>query len=132
VAAASADVSSVLSAYRDAIRLRAEHPAMRSGAVDPAETGSDSVAAAIQTGGGETLLVVANVGADAVTDYALAVDESGLCGAIDPALVGGESAAAASPTAPTLDADGGFAGYRPIRELAAHSLTILSLGRADR
>ncbi|HSL34799.1 MAG TPA: alpha-amylase family glycosyl hydrolase [Candidatus Limnocylindrales bacterium] len=132
VADESADDSSVLSAYRAAIRLRAEHQAMRSGTVDLAETGSDSVAAAIQAGGGETLLVVANVGGDAVTDYALAVDESGLCGAVDPEVVAGESAAAGPPAAPTLELDGGFTGYRPFRELPAHSLTVLSLGRAVR
>jgi alpha-amylase len=128
VEAESADDGSLLSIYRDAIRLRADHPAMRTAEVDLVETGSDAVVAALQAGGGETLLVVANVGPEAVTDYALAVDESGLCGAVGAELVAGASEGGPAPAAPTVGATGGFTGYRPLPRLAAKSLTIVALG----
>ena len=128
VAAESADGGSLLSVYRDAVRLRDDHPALRSGGVTLVETDAASAVARIQSGGGEDLLVIANLGDEAVSDYELGADASPLCGELRAAVVG-EPSGAGAPTAPTVEDDGGFAGYKPLPELPPRSLTILALER---
>jgi alpha-amylase len=128
-AAESADEASILSVYRDAIRLRDQHPALRSGAVTLLENDAESVVGRIQSVDGEDLLVVTNLGAEAVSDYGLSVESSPLCGAVRATVVG-NVATNGDATAPTVDDDGGFEGYRPLADLPPRSVTIIALERA--
>ena len=74
VAAARADPESLLARYRDLIRLRAAHPALQHGAILPVVSASDAVVATLRADATETLLVVANVSADPVSDYGLELE----------------------------------------------------------
>jgi glycosidase len=132
VAAESSDASSLLSVYRDAIRLRESHPAIRSGETRLVETDSDAVIARLQETQDEHLLIVANLGDEPVSDYGLKLAASGLCGRVRATIVtgaGGPGAAGGGGTVASadIDADGGFAAYRPLDVVPPHSLTILAL-----
>jgi len=132
VAAESSDATSLLSVYRDAIRLRGSHPALRSGDVRLVEVDSDAVIARLQETRDEHLLIVANLGDEPVSDYGLTLVASGLCGRVRATVVTGAGSAGAAAggstvAGPDIDANGGFASYRPLDLLPAHSLTILAL-----
>ncbi|HET9521693.1 MAG TPA: alpha-amylase family glycosyl hydrolase, partial [Candidatus Limnocylindrales bacterium] len=122
------DPESLLSAYRGAIRLRLEHPALRGGETILLESDNDAVIATLRAAGAERLLVVANLGDAGVSDYALALERSELCGDVRASLAGGESTGPGPDvSSPRIDASGGFADYRPVPELPARSLTIIAL-----
>jgi glycosidase len=131
VAAETSVDSSLLSVYRDAIRLRDGHPALSSGDVRLVETGNEAIVARLQEGAGEHLLLLANLGEQALADYALRLDESGLCGELRASILptpGAEATAGdGSAAAPRVGAAGGFDGYRPLPSIPPRSLTILSL-----
>ena len=117
------DPDSLLSEYRDLIRVRGEHPALRRGTYAPLETGSDVVEAAIRVADGETLIVISNVSEASVTDYGLEIEEGPLCGTPAATLALGEG----SVTAPDVTPAGGLAGYRPLAELPPRSVSVLVL-----
>jgi alpha-amylase len=130
VADQRADPTSLLSLYRDLVRLRGAHPALAAGALLPVSTPAPTVVATLRSVVGETDLVVANVGATPVSDYTLDLAAGPLCGR--PAAtglfglpVGG--GAVATPTAPAVTASGGFSGYRPLTTLPARSVVIIQL-----
>lgn len=123
VAAQAADPGSLLSAYRDLIRLRADHPALRLGDALEVDAASDAVVASLRTTPDETLLVVANLAAEPVSDYALGLAAGPLCGSPSATIVHGGG----SPEPPRVEAGGGFSGYRPLASLPAHGLTVIAL-----
>jgi glycosidase len=131
VAAQSADAASLLSVYRDAIRLRASHPALRSGAERLIETDNDAVIARLQETRDEHLLVIANLDDRPVDDYGLSVAASGLCGPVRATLAAGSAVpsttGATAVAAPDLGAGGGFGSYRPVDILPPLSLTLIAL-----
>ena len=123
VAAERDDPGSLLSRYRDLIRLRGGHPALRRGAIVPVRSDSDAVAATLRTDPSETLLVVANLSDTPVSDYALKLDAGSLCGAPVAALILGSG----RPGAPVVNGQGGFNAYRPLPELAPRSVSVIAL-----
>ena len=125
VATESADPGSLLSHYRDLVRVRAAHPALATGTWTAVETTAQGLVAALRTSPEETALVVTNVGTTAVTAPALTLASGSLCGSPAASLALGSGAAAA----PTVTATGGFSGYVPVPEIAPRSSIVVVLGR---
>ena len=71
VAAQTADPASLLSHYRALIKIRSEHPALRTGATEIVATGNPAVFAALRVFENETILVLVNLSEQPVRDYAL-------------------------------------------------------------
>jgi glycosidase len=117
------DPGSLRSLYRDLIVLRDEHAALRRGTIVPVTVDAGSVVAMLRATPDETLLVLANLADEAVTDYALELDAGPLCGAPAATLVLGDG----SPLAPLVTPSGGFAGYRPLDALAPRSVVVIAL-----
>ncbi|MEA2673246.1 MAG: alpha-amylase [Chloroflexota bacterium] len=124
-----ADPASLLSTYRDLVRLRAAHPTLATAPV-LAVTASDShVAVSLRVeSNGERLLVLQNLGQDPASDVSLSLASGPLCGrvatvsALYPA-----SLASSAIAAPTINASGGFDAYRPLATLPPRSTIVLSL-----
>ncbi|MFN8560999.1 MAG: DUF3459 domain-containing protein [Anaerolineae bacterium] len=120
VAAQFTDPASLLSFYRDLIHLRQAHPALLHGDFIPVDSTNDDVYAFLRRSDDETLLVLINLKGDPLTDYSLSLD-AGLPGAAATSVFG-----AADAAQPELNADGGFADYVPVPELAPYSLTVIA------
>jgi len=71
VAAQTGDPASLLSHYRALIKIRSEHPALRTGATEIVATGNPAVFAALRVFENETILVLVNLSEQPVRDYAL-------------------------------------------------------------
>jgi alpha-amylase len=128
VATEAADPASLLATYRRSIAFRADHPALAAGGTLLVDGGSGPVIGWLRVTKGETLLVVVNVGATAVSDYALALDDGPLCGvgrATSLGAVGDPSTP--TVTAPAVNATGGFDAYHPVGTLQPRSGYVISL-----
>jgi len=117
------DPASLLSYYRTLIRLRQDHPALRTGDTSLVETNSDQVYSFIRQSEGETVLVVANLSNNPVTDYQLALSQGALTGKPRAQLLLGTG----QPAAPVANAAGGFDGYKPLPTLAPKSSLVILL-----
>ncbi|HYK96078.1 MAG TPA: alpha-amylase family glycosyl hydrolase [Candidatus Dormibacteraeota bacterium] len=132
LATESADPASLLSTYRDLIRLREAHPALATGPLVQVDASDPHVAASLRVEtNGERLLVIQNLGQDRVADVSLSLQTGPLCTPVD-AAVALYPASLAAPTAaaipaPTLNAAGGFDAYRPLAILPGRSTIVLSL-----
>jgi glycosidase len=128
VATESADPASLLSRYRDLIRLRAAHPALAVGTWTAVASDAPNVVAALRVSPTETALVLTNVGLEPASP-SLTLETGPLCGTPTAALVlGGTDAGSAAP-APVVTAAGGFAGYRPVASIPARSSVVVVVGR---
>ena len=123
VAGQSADPNSLLSLYRTLIHLRNDHAALRVGDFALINSGNRSVYASLRTSSQETVLILINLSSSAVNDYALRLENSSLSGnySLTPLLGYGAF------TAPQINAQGGFEGYRPIPEIPPYGRIILEL-----
>ena len=119
VAAQTDNPESLLSHYRDLIRLRNSHPALQQGDFTPVKSASSHVYSFVRRSEGETLLIVINLSGDAVSDYGLNLANGFTDGT--GTLVEG----AGSLAQPEVDANGAFANYLPLAELAPYSLTVI-------
>jgi alpha-amylase len=125
VATESADPGSVLSFYRDLIRLRAAHPALAVGDLVPVDAADRHVIAYLRAEGTDTVLVVANLGKEPVALPRLSLEEGPLCGAPVATVVWGGGRV----TAPTVTAGGGFDDYAPLASLAGGQAVAIGLSR---
>jgi glycosidase len=123
VAAQTGQAESLLSWYRTLIRIRRDHAALRVGETYVLESGQASVYAILRVSAAETVLVVVNLGREAVSDYALGLAEGPLSGDYTPASIWGEGRLESL----VVNAQGGFEGYRPLSALPAHSTFIVQL-----
>jgi glycosidase len=125
VAAQSSNPDSLLSTYRSLIHLRNNHAALRAGETLVLETGNPAVYALLRVGEQQTALVVINLGADPVSDYALTLKTGPLPAAstMSVAPIWGASPA----VGPTITAEGGLDAYQPLPELAPQSVMIVQL-----
>jgi glycosidase len=132
VAAEDRDPGSLLSTYRDLIRLRNGDVALQTGETTVVDGGSESVMAWLRFTPDRVLLAVANVGTTPVTDYGLSLAEGPLCGPVTAALVTSLTQAAGPPTvaAPSVTVGGGFDAYRPLPALAPRSGYLIALDRS--
>ena len=113
VATQSSDPDSLLSTYRALTRLRASHPALLSGELIPVESADRHVVAFLRSAADETVLVVANLGTDAIERPELSLMDGPLCGDLVATSLAGPAAAA-----PDVSAGGGFDAYVPTERLA--------------
>ena len=128
VASQSDDPDSLLTTYRDLVRVRNATPALRRGATTLVEGGAEPVIAWLRTTADETLLVVVNVSDEPVDAYGLALDGGPLCGPVTARLVGtigGDPGA--TPAAPQVTVAGGLDGYEPLPVLAPRSGYVIAL-----
>ncbi|MCI0581310.1 MAG: DUF3459 domain-containing protein [Chloroflexi bacterium] len=124
VADEAADPGSLLSAYRELTRLRADHPALLAGSLVPVMAADRHVVAFLRSAGDETVLVAANVGTAPVVAPELSLDAGPLCDTPEAiALLGPEAVAA-----PEISANGGFDGYVPIPELKPRQAIAIRFG----
>jgi glycosidase len=126
VATQMRDPSSLLSLYRDLIRLREAHPALATGDWLTVDAAPASVAAFLRADGSEALLVVANVSDEPVAGPTLSLDAGPLCGEPRGEVLFGPADAAASPV---VTATGGFAAYGAVEGLGPRDTVVIRLGR---
>ncbi len=74
------DPDSLLSYYKELIQLRLAHQALRTGRTTLVETGNDGVYSILRSEGIEHLLIVANLTGEAISDYALNIQKTGIEG----------------------------------------------------
>ncbi len=121
VAAQIAEPDSLLSHYRDLIHLRNRNSALRRGQYAAVESSARNIYAFLRHDSDQTLLIIINLSDDHISDYALALEASDLVfGA--PALIYG----AGDLAAPRVNPSGGFDDYKPLAELDAFSLAVIS------
>ena len=127
VAAQSADPNSLLSFYRELIRIRNNHAALRVGDLELVDAGNRSVFASLRVSREEAVLVLINMNSSPVNDYALELESSPLSGdyTVTPLLGYGEYAPV------QLNEQGGFTGYLPVAEIPAYGRLILQLQKED-
>lgn len=123
VAVQDPNPDSLLSFYRDWIRLRGGHPALLYGQTYVIESSDPAVFAILRSGQGEGLLVLVNLSDEPVQDYNLQLKKGPLAGAYTLVPVYGEGQFA------ELDANpqGGFEDYVPLPILPADSRWLLQL-----
>lgn len=126
VATQGGDPDSILSRYRDLIRLRAAHPALARGGVVVADSTTESVLAFLRTGADENDLIVANLGDSAVANPTLNLAAGPLCGEPTAERLFGQTGEVA---APHVTAAGGFAGYVPVAALGPREAVVIGLHR---
>ncbi len=131
VAAQTDDPASLLSTYRDLIRIRADLPALSSGATVPLVGDDPAVVGSLRVRSGSTLAVFANVADHAVTRPAFELATGPLCGSPSGQVVyqtGHGDASAMTTSPPIVTSSGGFVAWTPLAELPARSVTVIVLG----
>ena len=129
--AQSTDTASLLTAYRDLVRVRNGQDALRRGATTMLDADVEPVAAWLRTTADSTILTIANLSDEPVTGYSLSLGEGALCGPVGGSLlgtVGGDPGAVVSP--PVVTPAGGVSGWTPIAELAPRSGYLVELAAA--
>jgi len=127
VADESADPNSLLAAYRRLIQARNQHVALRVGDLYLPQSGAATVLASLRVSHSESVLTVINLGADPVTNFALALAAGPLKGSYQAEPIVGEGLAQAL----TSNAQGGFDGYQPVATLTGYGVLILQLQPAQ-
>jgi alpha-amylase len=123
VEALSPQPDSLLSTYRDLLRIRAQEPALGYGDTFLVEADDPAVYALLRSIQGENILVLINLSDEPVTDYSLILEEGPLSGTYELVpLYGSEPFA-------TINANpqGGFDDYQPIPTLSANGRYIYML-----
>jgi glycosidase len=131
VAAESADPSSLLSTYRQLIRMRGLHPALVDGATAPLESSDPKVVGFIRVGAPKRFAILANVSTSAVAapSFSLGGGADGCPGGARVIYrTGVADAGSTTVPDPVVDALGGFRDWVPFDSLPARSLTIVDLG----
>ncbi len=117
------DPNSLLSFYRDLIRLRNEHSALRMGDTLVVDSGNPSIYALLRYSDEEAFLVLVNVDTKPISDYNLNLAKGPFSGSLNATSVIGLQ----NPSAPQVNADGGFSGYLPFTEIPSQSAIIIQL-----
>ena len=126
VASQISDPGSLLSRYRDLIRVRSESPALRYGDIYVLETGSRQVLGYLRSIGDDHVLVVANLGALEDSGYVLSMPAGPLPMSPGVEVLIGPGGV----VAPVVDDDGGFSGYRPLPVLPPRTSLVIRLPAA--
>jgi alpha-amylase len=122
IATQAADPDSLLSLYRDLIRLRATYPALAAGDWLAVDAAPSSVVAFLRSAGSETILVIANLSDEPVTGVEMTAESGPLCGAPRGEVLFGPAVATVSPA---VTATGGFEAYRPVAGLGARETIVI-------
>ena len=123
VTAQDEDPNSLLDHYRTLIKLRGEHPALRSAELALVEPENSGVYAVLRSAGKQKLLVIVNLKGESISDYQLSLNESLLPdGTLRPRSLFGTI-----DTIPVTISGGIFSEYKPIPELAPYQTYIFEL-----
>jgi glycosidase len=123
VAAQEQDPESLLNLYRVLTGLRADHAALRTGALTLLETGHSGVYAVLRHDDREAILVLVNLTREPITQYALNLRENILPdGSLNPTSLLDSAA-----IEPVNVEDGVFAEYRPLVELPPYQAYLLQI-----
>ena len=128
VEAQSTDASSLLTAYRDLVRVRNGQEALRRGTTTMLEADVEPVAAWLRTTADSTVLALANLSDEPVAAYSLSLADGPLCGRLTGSLlgsVGGDPGSSVTP--PAVTPEGGVEAWTPIPELAPRSGYLVEL-----
>jgi alpha-amylase len=123
VEALSPQPDSLLSTYRDLLRIRAQEPTLGYGDTFLVEADDPAVYALLRSIQGENILVLINLSDEPVTDYSLTLEEGPLSGTYELAPLYGSEAFASIYANP----QGGFDAYQPIPTLSANGRYIYML-----
>jgi alpha-amylase len=118
------DPDSLLSHYRNLVHLRNATPALRYGDYTPIDAGPGNVFAALRQTEDQAVLVVVNLRDRLVDDYGMVLEASGLGNVTDARALFGTDA---QITLPDVNAEGGFADYRPLPEIPPLATIIIEL-----
>ncbi len=127
VQAQSKDPESLLSLYRSLIQLRNQHAALRVGEYLPVDSANPSVLAYLRSSKEENLLVVINLGKQAVSEYSLELAQGPLSGSPELRLAFQEGNFPVKLAQLTANAAGGFEAYRPVETLPAYGILMVQL-----
>ena len=118
------DPGSLLYHYRNLIRARNQHAALRVGDTSVVSTNDPALFSILRVSQEEAILVLINLTGSTITNPVLDLENSSLTGgSYFPAAVIGEG-----PFAPlTVDADGGFSDYGPVLTVPPYATYILQL-----
>ena len=120
----SPETTSILAHYKALIQIRNEHAALRIGDVAFTHSDNPGLYSIMRITSNEAMLVVINLTKDAISDYNLSLDKSGLAR-------GNYKLLAVMGTGPFVNLDvnpmGGFTGYQPLGEIPAYSTLIMQL-----
>ncbi len=128
VATEAADPGSLLTRYRDLVRLRVALPALATGTVDRIEVARPDVAVTLRWQADRGALVLQNLGDRAFDEPSLSLATGPLCGrptarvAYSSELDSGQGA-----VDPIVTLSGGFAAYVPLPVLPPRSTTVIEL-----
>jgi glycosidase len=120
----STDPQSLLTLYRKLVHLRLQHSALRSGTFLAVTADNPAVYAVLRASSDETILVLCNLGSEAVENVTLKLDQ----GSLKPGtyrLVPLLGDGTASPL--NVNKQGGFDSYQPLGTLPAHASLVLQL-----
>ncbi len=109
VDAQAADTTSLLTAYRDLVRVRNGQEALRRGSTTMLDADVEPVAAWLRTTADSTILAIANLSDEPVAGYSLALADGPLCGPVVGTLLG---TVGGDPGAVGLAARGHRRGWR--------------------
>jgi alpha-amylase len=123
VAAQTEDPASMLSYYRALVHLRNNHAALRVGEYILINTNHDSVLAFLRVSQEETILVVINLGEEAVNEYSLSLNRGSLAGNYQGTILLGDG----DVTNLTATDSGGFTDYLPVSEIPANGTLVVQL-----
>ncbi len=124
VAEQSKDPTSLLSCYRELVRLRAAHPVLQIGDYRSVDSNNNAALAFLRSDGDNNMLVIINLGEDATSDYNLTLKEGTLVGTYQALTLYGGDAALQELTA---NAKGGFDSYQPLPEIPGAGVFIIQL-----
>ena len=124
VASETNDPLSILSHYRDLIRIRNEHAALRVGDMNLVNTNSLGLFADMRSSKNETVLVLINLSKVAISNYSLDLSQSALAEGKYQAL----AIMGSGPfTELTVGANGAFSAYKPVSEILPYTTIIIQL-----
>jgi glycosidase len=121
----AANPQSLLSHYRALIGLRNGHEALRIGEWQAVEAPGHDVYAYLRHSDDEVILVVINLHDETIADYSLDLESGPLSGPVEATLLYADGEGEIS--SPEINAQGGFAGYRPIESLGPQSSYVIQL-----
>ena len=118
---------SLLNWYRSLLQLRNASPALLYGDTYPVNSSSPAVYSVLRVSRGEVLLVVLNLGDEAVTDLCLKLAKGPLSGEYQSSILLDAPANTSAPAGLTANANGGFDAYTPLPNLPAHASLVIKL-----
>ena len=123
------DPTSLWAHYRNLVKLRNEHVALRLGDYTAMKAGDESVLAFLRTTPDEQLLVIANLGSDPVSNYDLSLESGPLSGSYQPVLLygTGDLGLVKDVSILTSSEQGQVEAYQPVAVLQPNGSLIFQL-----